>query len=104
MNAARIKLAEAMELKLYLHEDDCTDILVQKEDFSYQKFDPFTDANDDFAVLEWMRKRKEDFANPEWGADWGKFSRALGHNCWYEIGDYARAACKGMEIDLEVAA
>ena len=78
-----------MELKLYLHEDYCTDILVQKEDFSYQKFDPFTDANDDYAVLDWMRETKIDHTvlteiEHEWSMD-------------YQIGDYARAACKVIE-------
>ena len=59
--------------------------------------DPFTDANDDYAVLEWARK--------EWqGKDghhghWHQFAQAQWHR-WdeydvivpYQIGDYARAA------------
>jgi hypothetical protein len=36
-------------------------------------FDPFTDANDDYEVLEWMRNRGVDCAD-------------------YKIGDYAREA------------
>ncbi len=46
-------------------------------------FDPFTDANDDYAVLEWIRSDSARYESvPEMGA-------------WqYEIGDYARAALK----------
>ncbi len=55
-------------------------------------FDPFTDANDDYAVLEWARKQ-------EW---FGKFQAALSDlrpgysfpSYQYQIGDYARAALK----------
>ena len=57
--------------------------------------DPFTDANDDYAVLEWMRS---DYR-------WGQFKEALielrkidvpwhgSQYTWnYKVGDYARAA------------
>ena len=48
------------------------------------KFDPFTDANDDYAVLEWMRKN--------YGAS--LFGKHLKFCSWYQIGDYAKAALK----------
>ncbi len=49
-------------------------------------FDPFTDANADYAVLEWMRN-KDDFS---------AFADQLRHRdrIDYEKGDYARAALK----------
>ena len=48
-------------------------------------FDPFTDANDDYAVLEWMRKQ---------GAATGAFELHNSYKANYFIGDYARAALK----------
>ncbi len=55
-------------------------------------FDPENDANDDYAVLEWMRKQKSDLGVQDFAFTWTKFSKLLGHHCWYKIGDYARAA------------
>ena len=53
---------------------------------------PYSDANDDYAVLEWMRGQDKDtftnFAfrcNIHWMDDW---------TLLYQIGDYARAALK----------
>ena len=55
------------------------------------RFDPFTDANDDYAVLEWMRKE----ATWTVGDMTDKFCDQLEWPCWeYQIGDYARAALK----------
>ncbi len=85
----RIKLAEAMGQPI---KDS-----VMYFGHKFTLFDPFTDANDDYAVLEWMRGRKEDLSDPEWGADWYKFSKEIGYGCWYKIGDYARAALKVIE-------
>ena len=47
---------------------------------------PWIDANDDYAVLKWMRGHQEN----------GAFARELQlESMWsYEIGDYARAALK----------
>jgi len=66
----------------------------------YDKFDPFTNANDDYAVLEWMRG---DYR-------WGPFKTALielrkievswhgSQFTWnYQVGDYARAALKVLD-------
>ena len=51
-------------------------------------FDPFTDANDDYAVLEWMRK---DIDTKEFD----EFRIMTGWPTYrYQIGDYARAALK----------
>ncbi len=56
--------------------------------------DPFTYASDDYAVLEWMRsfvmrhqKSTKDFE-----------CRLQGWKWKYRIGDYARAACKVLNI------
>ena len=52
--------------------------------------DPFTDANDDYAVLEWMRNEKRHI----------EFHDANKCNGWnYQIGDYARAALKVLDND-----
>ena len=53
--------------------------------------DPFTDANDDYAVLEWMRSDPCKFNNAECETE---------NHGWawkYQIGDYARAALKVIE-------
>ena len=53
-------------------------------------FNPFADANDDYAVLEWMRDNRtpKDECVDLW----------LAKAIWrYEIGDYARAALKVIE-------
>ena len=63
--------------------------------------DPFTDANDDYAVLEWMRESHlwQEFKATLHGlrcnekAEWRS-----GMYTWsYEVGDYARAALKVIE-------
>jgi len=54
--------------------------------------DPENDANDDYAVLEWMRAIEEE------GLDRDllhmQFASQLVHQYEYQIGDYARAALK----------
>ncbi len=99
----RIKLAEAMG---WIHETGGGRDWYHPSDnrsrcFANQLPDPETDANDDYAVLEWMR----DFAD----ADEPKLlraERALNQlqadamRDWalgYEIGDYARAALRVIE-------
>ncbi len=65
-------------------------------------FDPLTDANDDYAVLRWMRESHH----------WQAFKEILhkdrlhaavwmcGRFTWnYQIGDYARAAVAVLEAD-----
>ncbi len=60
----------------------------QKGIFTHVPPDPFTDANDDYAVLEWMRRHAHDY-----GPMMSK------HSAWlYQIGDYARAALKVIQI------
>ncbi len=71
----RIKLAEAMGF-------------LMGDSYKELNFDPFADANDDYAVLEWMRNHE----HPEWFVDelrGGDKSLSPWH---YFIGDYARAA------------
>lgn len=114
----RIKLAEAMGWKLYEKVQKSTGKVIihtrskapmhGSGDYVWTEvpadkypdstlftptFDPFTDANDDYAVLEWMRKQDEEMftsfafrCNIHWMDDW----------CLYKIGDYARAALKVM--------
>lgn len=85
----RIKLAEAMGID-------------HKRFVAHGKrmpFDPFTDADDDYAVLEWMRRSDGAATKHE------KFKDALGEErsdltpsfYLYEIGDYARAALRVLE-------
>ena len=56
--------------------------------------DPENDANDDYAVLEWMRRSDDDGCWTGPNAD--DFIRLInnGHSEDYKIGDYARAALK----------
>jgi len=58
--------------------------------------DPFTDANDDYAVLEWMRKDDQRISGIRL-AEWTNFIGALPDNWQYQIGNYARAALKALE-------
>ena len=98
----RIKLAEAMGWKWSLRNvhyktgqwtsPDGT----EAEVWCYHDaipFDPFTDANDDYAVLEWMRKTHA----PNGDRVWQKFRSHLHLQERYNIGDYARAALKVLE-------
>jgi len=59
-------------------------------------FSPFTDANDDFAVLEWMRGDDDGPETPQWRVFKDFFIEVTGDwNIWnYQIGDFARAALK----------
>lgn len=51
---------------------------------------PFTDANDDYAVLEWMRTNRT-----YWQAFKRVINECLGEDyLQYEVGDYARSALK----------
>ena len=93
MNEARIKLTEAMGIEPYIH----------KKDFSYQRFDPFTSADDDYAVLEWVRlsitRGKSGVLLWADSDDWWRFYaqiKLIGPE--YQIGDYARAVCKVLEL------
>lgn len=96
----RIKLAEAMgwtniRSKYIAMEEKSYPFGVVPGNVNDKRFkeqipDPFTDANDDYAVLEWMRKT--DLINSlnvtEYEIQfWWK----------YKIGDYARAALKMIE-------
>ena len=82
----RIKLAEAMGWPC---KENCTDeyIFMGCKAHDEEAFDPFTDANDDYAVLEWMR-----YSSAEtWLAVTEDMARCQGT---YMVGDYARAALK----------
>ena len=62
--------------------------------FKEQIPDPFTDANDDYAVLEWMRELGVmDDSRIEYDRAWDK----LPERGEYQIGDYARAALKVLD-------
>ena len=85
----RIKLAEAMEwTNSHQYRWD------GPGDGEYRNDppDPFTDANDDYAVLEWMRNNWTITQLYE-SIDW--------HAVNYKIGDFARAALKMLERVLE---
>ena len=93
----RIKLAEAMGYYLQAFPVTHTDGSEGMSDFkvwhapNHRRLepteelpDPFTDANDDYAVLEWITDRPP---------LWAKFKRLYWPHAWaYQIGDYARAA------------
>jgi len=98
---SRIKLAEAMG---YKQDDKWAAWILQVSDKEREIVrdpdllpDPYTDANDDYSVLVWMREHHK----------WQEFKPALGklreesiywrnsQFTWmYQIGDYARAALK----------
>lgn len=74
--------------------------VVQKQ-YKEQIPDPFTDANDDYTVLEWMRdwraqgitQEQLHAFNARVGDHWS-FTAASPSSSWiqYQVGDYARAA------------
>ena len=92
----RFKLAEAMGWKT--GRTDTVEVMgrlishmrwidLKGNDRAYSP-DPFTDANDDYAVLEWMRNNPARFNDAECETE---------NHGWawkYKIGDYARAALK----------
>ena len=79
----RIKLAETFVRSGYGHVTEV--------------FDPFTDANDDYAVLEWMKSER---FHPLEGCDYTEWLLVINNALKlkmaidYQIGDYARAALK----------
>ena len=56
--------------------------------------DPFTDANDDYAVLMWV-----DDNWPRGSNQFLRFTELLNLAWLYQIGDYARAALKVLDSD-----
>ena len=56
--------------------------------------DPFTDANDDYAVLEWMRGSNSLL---NWSDVKDHIFEITGKAWSYRVGDYARAALKVIE-------
>jgi len=102
MMSDRIKLAEAM------FPDNAFDVNINGDPLMCHNDDwgddsritcvpdPFTDANDDYAVLEWMRGRGlQDDSNLAMDEAWF----AMPDKGEYQIGDYARAALKVIDND-----
>ena len=98
---SRIKLAEAMGWVSQPNEPNGEPVWLSPDGedpyYLYELPDPYTDANDDYSVLVWMREHHK----------WQEFKPALGklreesiywrnsQFTWmYQIGDYARAALK----------
>jgi len=109
-----IKLAKAMGFYLQTFPVEFTDGSKGMSDFkvwhspSHQMLEPagelptpFTDANDDYAVLEWMREKTPSIGEHiKWASDdegWIFFNALHLHKVDYQIGDYARAALKVLE-------
>jgi len=68
-----------------------------------EDFDPFTDANDDYAVLEWMREQGLNESNvrpTKWDAAWDARTDEP-HLLDYQIGDYAWACLKVIATEQE---
>lgn len=65
--------------------------------------DPFTDANDDYAVLEWIRNDFCVVNKGEWlegmSEKWKLFKDNLPPHQLYQIGNYAKAALKVIDND-----
>ena len=89
----RIKLAEAMGWTHDEIDENCwhspdDDPKGPWTDTAYLP-DPETDANDDYAVLEWMHADSTDFGTSQ------RFMKHLQFQAHqYRVGDYARAALK----------
>lgn len=83
----RIRLAEAMGWKCPFN--DPGNCLKHHYHSEIKVPDPFTDANDDYAVLEWLKTKK----------NYSQLGELFEHReiARYKIGDYARAALKVLE-------
>jgi len=97
MDEGRIKLAVAMGWQELYHTPGrwFNDDKPQEECRATEHLpNPFTDANDDYAVLEWMRGDEDGPETAEWRAFKDFFIEVTGDwNIWnYKIGDFARAA------------
>ena len=109
MSDDRIKLAEAMGCVVETHSGQYGVLYGVRNKNGVLELlpDPFTDANDDYAVLEWMRNTcpggcfDDGYGDerPLWVAILAQVMEADDcENCLdygvYKIGDYARAALK----------
>ena len=98
-NQDKIKLlAEAMGLTMY--KDGKRSLFIVHHRANDGHFDPFTDANDDYAVLEWMRTFKDTSEHSMYGNFVGNdigLPTVFKFRGDYKIGDYARAALKVIE-------
>lgn len=95
----RIKLAEAMDWKLIELRDGTKYWQKPHEKLKgagqKEPPDPLTDANDDYAVLEWARSDTERFS--DFKDAMYELGGSMRTKCWiwqYQTGDYARAALK----------
>ena len=93
----RIKLAEAMGWTLAAHPRDkkfqcwIDPLHGNGTRAEHELPDPFTDANDDYAVLEWIREQHfVSFAEYY-------LCMVSEERTDYQIGDYARAALKALK-------
>ena len=89
----RIKLAEAMGWEKHPTRDYWRERSDQPFTGIDELPDPLTDANDDYAVLEWARENEMlDGTTTRFG-----MRIYLGGSHDYQVGDYARAALKVIE-------
>lgn len=112
----RITLAEAMGWRWVENQGNAGGGRWYKPDGDYldfvsakwrMPFSPFTDANDDYAVLEWMRENLTErvvaeYPGTKWELELESIQDAPSNpffNSWcqYQVGDYARAALKVIE-------
>jgi len=96
----RIKLAEAMGWKIISHdfpEGPMTRTVDGVVQIRKLPPDPENNANDDYAVLEWMRDKFFEGGILRYG-EWTKaINSVIPYSRDYRIGDYARAALKVIE-------
>ncbi len=102
MNFTPEQIREAVELAEFCGRVCCCDDYASCPKHT---FDPFTDANDDYLVLEAMRDKcgkteTKWLPDPEQSNLWFRFVNWLPkHPPDYTIGDYARAALKEIDND-----
>ena len=95
----RIKLAEARGWKCVGEYEGIRTWLDPNESYNCGTIDlpdPFTDANDDYAVLKWCRDHQAENLTED---EWAEFNERLEWAADYEIGDYSRAALKVISDD-----
>ena len=93
----RIQLAEVLgKFNFEWNRDRCPEDWDDEQVQKLCRFDPFTDANDDYAVLEWVRGDDTQLGcTNRWEMMMDAIAQAgQEYSIDYKIGDYARAALK----------
>lgn len=89
----KIKLARAMGAQFHTISNGSWAQINLPNGRTLAEWNPDTDANDDYGVLEWLRKQYDD-GNQETNKAFRELTDAM---LYYEIGDFTRSALKVLD-------